>query len=83
MGAFTSRRSTLIVLLAGLALAGACGDAPPAAGPIVLVDDLGATAANLRSLSESLRERPSSLLGLRAPRDRQPGDAAATNGGRP
>jgi phospholipid/cholesterol/gamma-HCH transport system substrate-binding protein len=45
-----------------------------------LVEDLGVAAANLRALSESLRERPSSLLGLRAPRDRRPGEAAPANG---
>ena len=48
-----------------------------------LVEDLSAAAANLRSLSESLRERPSSLLGLRAPRDRRPGEAAPPSEGRP
>jgi phospholipid/cholesterol/gamma-HCH transport system substrate-binding protein len=39
-----------------------------------LLDDLAAAVGNLRSLSESLRERPSTLLGLHAPRDRRPGD---------
>jgi phospholipid/cholesterol/gamma-HCH transport system substrate-binding protein len=41
-----------------------------------LLRDLRIAAANLRSLSDGLRERPSSLLGLGAPRDRKPGDPA-------
>jgi phospholipid/cholesterol/gamma-HCH transport system substrate-binding protein len=44
-----------------------------------LVRDLAAAVANLRSLSESLRDRPSTLLGLRAPRDRQPGDPPSSS----
>jgi phospholipid/cholesterol/gamma-HCH transport system substrate-binding protein len=48
-----------------------------------LVEDLSVAAANLRSLSESLRERPSSLLGLRAARDRRPGEASSPSEGRP
>jgi phospholipid/cholesterol/gamma-HCH transport system substrate-binding protein len=39
-----------------------------------LLRDLRIAAANLRALSDELRERPASLLGLRAPRDRAPGD---------
>ncbi len=36
--------------------------------------DLRDASANLKTLSESLAARPSSLLGLRTPRERQPGD---------
>lgn len=36
--------------------------------------DLRDASANLKTLSESLAARPSALLGLRTPRERQPGD---------
>jgi virulence factor Mce-like protein len=46
-----------------------------------LVEDLRAAAASLEALSEELRERPSSLLGLGAPRERSPGDRRNRGGG--
>lgn len=39
-----------------------------------MVADLRTTASNLRALSESLRDRPSTLLGLGEPPDRRPGE---------
>ena len=48
-----------------------------------LVDELGDAARSLRALSEQLRERPTSLLGLRSPRERSPGDRPRGGGGAP